>query len=488
MRAYRARQAQQRGLPLRRRGRPPRVTSDTESLQRQIVAKDREIAALQARNDELTRQIALLRETGVTQDSATDGNTGTGIVPESDGSTGQDGTGATGTVTDGNTVTGDGTQPDPTTPVLPGTPDTPVTPDGPDEPDDGDVDGDEDGDEDSDEDGGDEDSGDVDGDDDEDDENDGDEDGEGDEDEGGDENDGNDEDDGDGDEDDDEDDEGDEHDGDEDGEGDENEGGDENDGNDEDDGDGDEDDDEDDEGDEHDGDEDGNDDDDEDEGGSGGGIGSLRRQRDEAVAMVAELRALVEELRLQITVLQGRSEVLQTQLDRLLTLADAASPAGANPEAARANLLSAILRRFRRELRETEAQRDRLLNRLLAHGLNMEDATVHGHLDYGRAQTALYSQIERELHIRDRYAEWEETHRNRGAERRIDPLRPLAMQVLQTTIAVRWQFIATPPLGFRQRPRWEVEGVLLDPQSEQFLVEQSQDRIEYRLRTMGVTS
>ena len=448
MRAYRARQAQQRGLPLRRRGRPPRVTSDTESLQRQIVAKDREIAALQARNDELTRQIALLRETGVTQDSATDGNTGTGIVPESDGSTGQDGTGATGTVTDGNTVTGDGTQPDPTTPVLPGTPDTPVTPDGPDEPDDGDVDGDEDGDEDSDEDGGDEDSGDVDGHDDEDDENDGDEDGEGDEDEGGDENDGNDEDDGDGDEDDDEDDEGDEHDGDE----------------------------------------DGNDDDDEDEGGSGGGIGSLRRQRDEAVAMVAELRALVEELRLQITVLQGRSEVLQTQLDRLLTLADAASPAGANPEAARANLLSAILRRFRRELRETEAQRDRLLNRLLAHGLNMEDATVHGHLDYGRAQTALYSQIERELHIRDRYAEWEETHRNRGAERRIDPLRPLAMQVLQTTIAVRWQFIATPPLGFRQRPRWEVEGVLLDPQSEQFLVEQSQDRIEYRLRTMGVTS
>lgn len=452
MRAYRARQAQQRGLPLRRRGRPPRVTSDTESLQRQIVAKDREIAALQARNDELTRQIALLRETGVTQDSATDGNTGTGIVPESDGSTGQDGTGATGTVTDGNTVTGDGTQPDPTTPVLPGTPDTPVTPDGPDEPDDGDVDGDEDDDEDGDEDGGDEDSGDVDEDSDEDGENDGDEDGEGDEDEGGDENDGNDEDDGDGDENDDEDDEGDE------------------DGNDDD---------------EDDGDEDGNEDD---EGGSGGGIGSLRRQRDEAVAMVAELRALVEELRLQITVLQGRSEVLQTQLDRLLTLADAASPAGANPEAARVHVLSAILRRFRRELRETEAQRDRLLNRLLAHGLNMEDATVHGHLDYGRAQTALYSQIERELHIRDRYAEWEETHRDRGAERRIDPLRPLAMQVLQTTIAVRWQFIASPPLGFRQRPRWEVEGVLLDPQSEQFLVEQSQDRIEYRLRTMGVTS
>ncbi len=375
MRAYRARQAQQLGLPLRRRGRPPRVTSDTESLQRQIVASDREIAALQARNDELTRQIALLRETGVTQDSATDGNTGTGIVPESDGSIGQDGTGTTGTVTDGNTVTGDGTQPDPITPVQPGAPDTPVTPDGPDEPDD-----------------------------------------------------------------------------------------------------------------EDDGDEDNGDEDDEDEGGSGGGIGSLRRQRDEAVAMVAELRALVEELRLQITVLQGRSEVLQTQLDRLLTLADAASPAVANPEAARDNVLSAILRRFRRELRETEAQRDRLLNRLLAHGLNMEDPTVHGHLDYGRAQTALYSQIERELHIRDRYAEWEETHRDRGAERRIDPLRPLAMQVLQTTIAVRWQFIASPPLGFRQRPRWEVEGVLLDPQSEQFLVEQSQDRIEYRLRTMGVTS
>ena len=422
MRAYRARQAQQLGLPLRRRGRPPRATSDADTLQRQLVAKDREIAALQARNDELTRQITLLRETGVNQDAVTGGNTGTGIVPGSDGNTGQDGTGTTGTVTDGNTVTGGGTQPDPTTPVLPGTPDTPVTPDGPDEPDDED---------DGDPDEGDEDSGDLDGDDDEDD---------------------------------------DEDDGDEDG-GDE-DGGDE-DGNDDD---------------EDDGDEDNGDEDDEDEGGSGGGIGSLRRQRDEAVAMVAELRALVEELRLQITVLQGRSEVLQTQLDRLLTLADAASPAVANPEAARDNVLSAILRRFRRELRETEAQRDRLLNRLLAHGLNMEDPTVHGHLDYGRAQTALYSQIERELHIRDRYAEWEETHRDRGAERRIDPLRPLAMQVLQTTIAVRWQFIASPPLGFRQRPRWEVEGVLLDPQSEQFLVEQSQDRIEYRLRTMGVTS
>ena len=440
MRAYRARRALLHGLPLRRRGRPRRVASDADTLQRQLVAKDREIAALQARNDELTRQLTLLRETGINQDAVTGGNTGTGIVPGSEGSTGQDGTSTTGTVTDGNTVTGGDTQPDPTTPVLPGTPDVPVTPDGPDDGGDdedssgGNDDGGEDGDDDAD--GGGDDDGD--GDDDADGDDDGDDDGGGDED-------------------------GDDEDAD----------GDDDDAGDDDDGDSDDDD--------HDSDgDDGG-------GGTGGGIGSLRRQRDQAVALVAELRALVEELRLRVTVLEGRSEVLQTQLDRWSALNDSALPTAANAAGARANVLWAIVRRFRRDLRETEAQRDRILGRLIAHGLSIEDSPGHGLLDYGRAQTAFYSQIERELHIRDRHAVWEEANGVRGIERRIDPLRPLATQVLQTTIGLRWLFIAGPPQGFRQRPRWEVEGILLDPQSEQYLIGLSQERIGYRLRKMGVT-
>ena len=162
-------------------------------------------------------------------------------------------------------------------------------------------------------------------------------------------------------------------------------------------------------------------------------------------------------------------------------------PTAANSAGARANALWAIVRRFQRELRETEAQRDRILSRLIAHGLSIEDEPGHGLLDDGRAQTAFYSQIERELHIRDRHAVWEEANGERGTERRIDPLRPLATQVLQTAIGLRWLFIAGPPQGFRQRPRWEVEGILLDPQSEQYLIGQSQERIAYRLRKMGVT-
>ena len=145
-----------------------------------------------------------------------------------------------------------------------------------------------------------------------------------------------------------------------------------------------------------------------------------------------------------------------------------------------------MLRHYRRELRITATQRDRVLQQLIARGMSVETSPANGSNDYSRAQTDLYVQMQRELMIRDRFAEWEETHRRRGTERRVDPLRPLSAQALDATIAVRWQFFANPPLSFRRRPRWEVEGILLDPRSERFLISLSQERISYRLRLMGV--
>lgn len=41
------------------------------------------------------------------------------------------------------------------------------------------------------------------------------------------------------------------------------------------------------------------------------------------------------------------------------------------------------------------------------------------------------------------------------------------------------------PQSFRQRPRWAVEGLLLDPVSERFLIRQSRERVAYRRRVMG---
>ena len=199
----------------------------------------------------------------------------------------------------------------------------------------------------------------------------------------------------------------------------------------------------------------------------------VRRQHALAVAANAELRRTVEELRQQVAMLERRCTELTQNIDALLQ------------GKALTETLATELEQTRRAQRETAEQRDRLMNRLIELGLSGNDATTRPATDYGPARSELFTQMCVELEVRDRFAEWEGSHRPREIDRRIAPTRPIDEQALIATLAVRWQHIDYAPHTFRHRPRWIVEGVLLDPQSEQFLIRQSRGRVSYRERIMG---
>ena len=89
------------------------------------------------------------------------------------------------------------------------------------------------------------------------------------------------------------------------------------------------------------------------------------------------------------------------------------------------------------------------------------------------------------LSMRDRFAQWEGAHRPRETDRRLDPTRTLEEQALVATLTVRWQLMDHAPQTFRHRPRWVIEGVLLDSACEQFLIRQSRGRVAYREQIMA---
>lgn len=224
------------------------------------------------------------------------------------------------------------------------------------------------------------------------------------------------------------------------------------------------------------------------------GIMELRRQLKQALAANSELRALVEELQLRIATLERRCAELEQQLQRALSLAEGREPPksgqpwddeSATHVQARAAILAAELEQVRRERGEIAEQRDRLTSRLTAALLASNVAESGPSASYSAARTELFSQISIELQTRDRYASWEDERRSRESERRLDPTRTLDEQALVATIAVRWQLMDHAPQSFRQRPRWVVEGLVLDPASERFLIRQSRERVAYRERNMA---
>ena len=223
------------------------------------------------------------------------------------------------------------------------------------------------------------------------------------------------------------------------------------------------------------------------------GIMEVRRQLSLALAAQAELRALVEELQARIATLERRCAELEQQLERALHLAAAREPpTSGQPWAAdsaarvqeRATILQTELEQVRRERTEIAEQLDRLMKRLASVLLRDSGTTTGPAADDSAARTELFYQMRSELEVRDRHAKWESEHRPRETDRRLDPARTLDEQALTATRAVQWQLMDHAPQIFRQRPRWVVEGRLLDPASEQFLIRQSRERVAYRERNM----
>lgn len=226
------------------------------------------------------------------------------------------------------------------------------------------------------------------------------------------------------------------------------------------------------------------------------GIMEVRRQLSQALTVSAELRALVEELQRRVDVLECRCVELAQQLQRALALAEGREPPvsgqlwdadSAARVQARASILMTELEQVRCERTEVAAQRDRLLTLLTSLTLPTGVATGPA-TDYSAGRTELFPQIRTELEERERFAQWEVTHRPRETDRRLDPTRTLDEQAMVATITVRWQLMDHAPHSFRHRPRWVVEGVLLDPVSEQFLLRQSRERVTYRQRVMAAAA
>ena len=224
------------------------------------------------------------------------------------------------------------------------------------------------------------------------------------------------------------------------------------------------------------------------------GIMEVRRQLSQALAAQAELRALVEELQARIATLERRCAELEQPLERALHLAAAREPpTSGQPWAAdsaacvqeRATILQTELEQVRRERTELAEQLDRLMKRLASVLLRDSGTTTEPSADDSAARTELFYQMRSELEVRDRHAKWESEHRPRETDRRLDPARTLDEQALTATRAVQWQLMDHAPQIFRQRPRWVVEGRLLDPASEQFLIRQSRERVAYRERNMA---
>jgi hypothetical protein len=199
----------------------------------------------------------------------------------------------------------------------------------------------------------------------------------------------------------------------------------------------------------------------------------VRRQLALAVASNADLRRTVEELRQQVAMLEHRCTELTQNIDALLR----GKPL--------TETLATELEQTRRSQRETAEQRDRLMSRLIELGLSGDDTATRPATDYGPARNELFTQMRVELEVRDRFAQWESEHRPRETDRRLDPTRDIDEQALVATIAVRWQLFDHAPHSFPHRPQWEIDGVLLDPASEQFLLRQSRERVAYRERIMA---
>lgn len=227
------------------------------------------------------------------------------------------------------------------------------------------------------------------------------------------------------------------------------------------------------------------------------GIMEVRRQLSQTQSANTELRALVEELQRRLATLERRCAELERQLQRALSLAEGFEPPASSQHwdadaAARVQERAAILTReleqVRRERTEVAEQRDHLFARLTSLAVPAGGISTGPATDYSAGRTELFGQIRAELEERDRFAQWEGKHRPRETDRRLDPARTLDEQALVATITVRWQLMDHAPYSCRQRPSWVVEGVLLDPMSEQFLMKQSRERVAYRQRIMAAAA
>lgn len=225
-----------------------------------------------------------------------------------------------------------------------------------------------------------------------------------------------------------------------------------------------------------------------------GGVRDLLRRLQQCQRAHRELVATIGELQARLSHAENRCIELEQQLRRALRLAEGNEPpaSGLSWDAdsaarvqERAAILTIELEQVRRQRDDVVAERDRLSARVLSLILpdqNLADAMA---ARYQYQQDPLFLLMRAELLARDRYATWRAGNGRTATERVLDGTRSLDEQALEATLAARRQLVARPPLRCPSRPRWVLEGFLLDPESEQYLQADSRRRVEFRERKMA---
>jgi len=134
-----------------------------------------------------------------------------------------------------------------------------------------------------------------------------------------------------------------------------------------------------------------------------------------------------------------------------------------------------LLRHSREDAEQIERLTSRVLSLILPSG-NLTAASAAHDL----RQSDLFRQIREEVVMRDRYAAWRQGRHPIVRDRPVTATRTIDEEAAEGVLAVRRMHMFRPPQGFRGTVRWVIEGVLLDPESERFLIEASRQRVAYR--------
>jgi hypothetical protein len=137
-----------------------------------------------------------------------------------------------------------------------------------------------------------------------------------------------------------------------------------------------------------------------------------------------------------------------------------------------------------RHRREDAEQSERLTSRVLSLILPSGNLTAAG-AAHDLRQSDLFRQIRAEVVMRDRYAAWRQGRRPIVRDRPVTPTRTIDEESAEGVLAVRRMHMFRPPQGFSGTVRWVIEGVLLDPESELFLIDASRQRVAYRENMMA---
>jgi len=200
------------------------------------------------------------------------------------------------------------------------------------------------------------------------------------------------------------------------------------------------------------------------------------------------MRSLVEERNRRITA-ERHVEQMRQELRRLIK-----TPPSLLGEAQRLALLDLNQDLLATELREVKHHRDiaveeqqRLAARLLqlmSPGRYLEHAAAAG---YDITTDPLIKRMQHSILVESRREQWQKATGKIRRARAWDPSQTLVEQAYAAAITKRWSHINKPDKSFKPKSYWLATGILLDPESERYLLEVTDKRIAWMQDTMPET-